>query len=63
MFKSPETPVSTFIIEFFNKINLQYTEGAITANEAVCKMYSIIKDNRIMIIHEYDLEKKAVENL
>jgi hypothetical protein len=57
------TPKSTELMEHFNKVNTQYMEGAITANEAICKMYSLVIENQSEISEEYDLEQKALENI
>jgi translation elongation factor EF-1alpha len=53
----PGTPVSTKLAEEINKVNLQYQEGAITANELCCKLWVVLIDKMDSINEEYKSEQ------
>lgn len=53
----PITPISKQLAEQINKVNEQYKDGAITANELCCKIHSILIEQIDSVIKEYETEQ------
>ena len=60
-YKVVETPASTKLMELFAKVQTQYLEGAVTANEAICKMYNCLDEVHEQIDAEYLLEQAELD--
>ena len=55
-----KTPISDKLAAEFDKINNQYKEGAITANELICAILNRVNENYEGIVQEYELEHSLI---